>query len=100
MLRGETQQIRALDGRSVPVRLEPFSFRAVVAREGMPSKHGKGELVVHVFANWAELLVAARSWGRILMYLVGLWLFLTNPTLAIMLFFGYNTLRGAGAATN
>ena len=36
--------------------------------------------------------------GHVLVLLVGLWLFLTNPPLALMLFFGYNVMRQHAAA--
>ncbi len=64
----------------------------------MPSKAGKGDLVVHLFANWGDVLTQLRQWGRILMYVVALWLFLNNPSMAMMLFFGYQMISARAAA--
>jgi hypothetical protein len=43
--------------------------------------------------NWPELQVQAKSWLRVAMYVGGLYLFLTNSTLCILLFFVYSSLR-------
>ena len=85
------------DGRTVNVRFPAYSLSTTVRGEGMPMKGGgKGDLVVHLFCNLAELAAAARNWGRILYYIAMTWLFLTNPTIAIFLFMGMNALRAQG----
>ena len=53
---------------------------------------GKGELVVHVLADWSELGNTLYGWGRVAVMVFTFWLFLPNPTLAIMLFFGINAM--------
>ena len=87
--------MRALDGRSVRVAFEAMSLSATAPREGMPSKQGKGDLVVHLFFNPTELRASAESWARTAAMVVMFWLFLTNPTMAIMLFFGYQMMTNA-----
>ena len=91
---GFTQEVRSLDGRSIRVSFGPFVFKAIVPDEGMPRRgaSGKGDMVVHLFANWIDVYKQAIGYARVLMYVVGLWLFLNNPTLAIMAFFGYQAM--------
>ena len=91
-VRGEELEVRALDERRVRVRIPAFSLSVTVAGEGMPHKAGPGDLVVHWLANKADVMGQVRQWGTILMGLLMLWLFLTNPTLAIMIFFGFNAI--------
>lgn len=102
LLRGETQDVKTLDGRRLRVPFAPFALRAVVRGEGMPYKEtdvsgarimAKGELVVHLFADLGEATAQAKSWLRVLMMVAVLWLFLMNPTMAIMLFLGFQALR-------
>ena len=56
LLRGEAQELRTLDGRSITVNFGAGAFRAVVQGEGMPYKDNgmrrKGELTVYWLANW------------------------------------------------
>ena len=47
---------------------------------------------VHLFLNLAEAQAALQGWVRILGYLGMLYLFLSNPSLAMMLMFGYNMM--------
>jgi hypothetical protein len=48
----------------------------------------RGNLVVHLLFNVSEVGAQLAQWGRIGMYIGGLWIFLNYPTLAIMLLFG------------
>ena len=103
VVRGDEVRVKTLDNRHVRATFAPFALRATVFGEGFPYKReadatgrrtpDKGVLVVHLFFNWAELLDQSKAWGRIALYVAGLWLFLTNPTLVLMLFFGMNAVR-------
>ena len=103
IFRGDVQEIKTLDNRTVRARFAPFDIRATVAGEGMPYKReadatgrrapARGALVVHLFFNVADVMEQAKAWGSVGMMVVMFYLFLQNPTMAIMLFFGFNTLR-------
>jgi len=102
LVRGETQEIKTLDGRRLRVPFAPFALRAVVRGEGMPYKEAdvsgarimcKGELVVHLFADLGEATAQIQSWLRVVMMVAVLWLFLMNPMMGVMLFMGYQALR-------
>ena len=90
LLREEAYEVRQLDGRSVRVTFAPFAFKALVPREGMPAKAGKGDLIVHLFLNWPALIVQAKGWATTLMYVAMFYLFLQSPTMALGLFMAYN----------
>ena len=101
---GDTQQVATLDGRRVTANFASMAFTCVVQREGMPFRSkdatgqlstGKGNLVVHLLCNWGNLLQQAQGWGRILIYILGFWLVLNNPSIAIMLVMGYNAMQRA-----
>ena len=56
LMRGETQQVRHLDGRSLAVPLRAWALSARVKGEGMPVKGGgNGDMVVHLLLNIDDL---------------------------------------------
>ena len=90
---GETQQLRTLDGRIVEAAFPAFSFTAVIPREGMAFRttdatgsrtSGKGDLVVHMLANFHDLMAQAQSWARIGLMIAAFWLLLNYPSMAMM----------------
>ena len=97
LLRGEEHELRTLDGRTISVSFGAGAFRAVVPGEGMPYKDNgmrrKGDLIVYWLANWETLASQSKAWGRVIAMVAGLYLFLTNMQLCIMLYVGYNVLR-------
>ena len=72
------------------------AFRAVVPGEHAYKDNGmrrKGDLIVYWLANWETLASQSKAWGRVIAMVAGLYLFLTNMQLCIMLHVGYNVLR-------
>jgi DnaJ-class molecular chaperone len=68
-VRGDSYEVRTLDGRRVSVALAPFAFRNVVSGEGMPYRDNgmrrKGDLTVHLCtrapSTWC-LQCPSQSW--------------------------------------
>lgn len=54
----------------------------------------KGALVVYLYFNWSELRTSIAGWAQTLMYLGGLYLFLTNTSAFFMLMMMYSFARG------
>ena len=87
------------DRRTVAAVFAPFALSArALAGEGMPFRETdalgqrvqrKGDLHVHLLADWPATLAAAGGWVRTLGYIFMAYLFLTNPMLAIMAYFMY-----------
>ena len=77
-------------------RFAPLLSARALAGEGMPFRETdalgqrvqrKGDLHVHLLADWPATLAAAGGWARTLGYIFMAYLFLTNPMLAIMAYF-------------
>jgi len=103
VLTGSEHDIRTLDGRRLSVRLPPFTLAQTVVKEGMPFRETdavgqrvvrRGDLVVYLYVNWSEARGSIASWARTLMYIGGVYLFLTNTSAFMMLFMLYSFLRG------
>lgn len=100
-LRGEGMPYKEADvtGRRVQrkgarpsLALSPLSHRLSLSPLSAPCV---GDLIVYLFVNWPELAGSAKSWGRTLMYILGVYLFLTNSALCMMLLLGYQMLGRA-----
>jgi len=99
LLRGSRHTLDTLDRRTVAAVFAPFALSArALAGEGMPFRETdalgqrvqrKGDLHVHLLADWPATLAAAGGWARTLGYIFMAYLFLTNPMLAIMAYFMY-----------
>ena len=102
LLTGTSMQVRTLDDRRVDATFAPLSLATTVAGEGMPTRGERrgaarrGDMIVHAYFDAAELARAASSWGRVGAMIVAFYLFLSNPTLCVMLLMGYRLFAQAG----
>ena len=95
LARGSHHTITTLNQRRISVHVPALALHTRVPLEGMPYKEQdalghrvsrKGDLVVYLFFSWPDVLAQAKAWGRTIGMVAMLWLFLSNPTLCIMLF--------------
>lgn len=103
LLTGSTQTITSLSGQRVDVQ---FAARTLSKRrqgEGMPFKETdavgqrvsrKGDLLVYLFCDWPGLLDQSKGWMSTLMYVGGVYLFLTNTSLFFFAVMGYYSFAG------
>ncbi len=103
LLTGTSMQVRTLDNRRVDATFAPFSLSTTVAGEGMPTRgerrgagNNRGDMVVHAYFDGAELARNASGWGRVGAMILAFYLFLSNPTLCVMLLMGYRLFAQAG----
>mmetsp|Transcript_12017 Transcript_12017/g.32264 ORF Transcript_12017/g.32264 Transcript_12017/m.32264 type:complete len:331 (-) Transcript_12017:239-1231(-) len=99
VLTGSRKSVETLGKRKVSVEFPPFTFRQVVANEGMPiskSPTQRGDLVVYASPVSPETWAVIKSYGTIAMYIAGFYIFVNYSGLIMPLLMLYQLIR-AGA---
>ena len=103
VLTGGNVTLHHLDHTRLTAAFAPFGMTATLAEQGMPYKEKppgggsggarrRGALVVHLFFDPSEAYDTLAGYGRIALYVLALYLFLSYPSYAIMLLFAYRAV--------